>query len=89
MFCSWSNLKSSREKVPSSRFDLSMTGMCGAIFFSLTIQLSVSAEPAAHSFIPDDRRTSAHVSDAPLGCFLGWRFWLCRKLEHSCLLTLE
>jgi hypothetical protein len=55
----------------------------------LTIQLSVSAEPAAHSFIPDDRRTSAHVSDAPLGCFLGWRFWLCRKLEHSCLLTLE
>ncbi len=37
--------KSSREKVPSSRFDLSMTGMCGAIFFSLTIQLSVSAEP--------------------------------------------
>src|SRR6516162_5718189 len=31
MFRSWSNLKSSREKVPSSRFDLSMTGMCGAI----------------------------------------------------------
>src|SRR2546426_2487973 len=49
MFRSWSNLKSSREKVPSSRFDLSMTGMCGAIFFSLTIQLSVSAEPYAVS----------------------------------------
>src|SRR5437660_9332888 len=32
MFRSWSKLKSSREKVPSSRFDLSMTGMCGAIF---------------------------------------------------------
>src|SRR5258708_37695090 len=42
--------------------------------------------PAARGFIPDDRRTSAHVSDAPLGCFLGWRFWLCRKLKHRCLL---
>jgi len=41
-----------------------------------------------HRFIPDDRRTSAHVTDAPLCCFLGWRFWLCRKLEHRCLLTL-
>src|ERR1700730_10607270 len=29
---------SSRLKVPSSRFDLSITGMCGAIFFSLTSQ---------------------------------------------------
>jgi hypothetical protein len=29
----------------------------------------------------------AHVRDAPLRCFLGWRFWLCRKLEHGCLLT--
>src|SRR6266508_4240180 len=47
MFRSWSNLKSSREKVPSSRFDLSMTGMCGTIFFSLTTQLSVSAYLAA------------------------------------------
>jgi hypothetical protein len=46
------------------------------------------AMPAARGFIPDDRRTSAHVSDAPLGCFLGWRFWLCRKLKHRCLLTL-
>lgn len=26
----WANLKSSREKVPSLRFDLSMTGMCGS-----------------------------------------------------------
>jgi hypothetical protein len=34
------------------------------------------------------RRASAHVSDAPLGCFLGCRFWLCRKLKHGCLLTL-
>src|SRR6266487_3159288 len=31
MFRSWSNLKSSREKVPSSRFDLSMTGIGGEI----------------------------------------------------------
>src|SRR5262249_37322272 len=38
--------------------------------------------PAARGFIPDDRRTSAHVSSALLGCFLGWRFWLCRKLKH-------
>jgi hypothetical protein len=45
--------------------------------------------PAARGFIPDDWRASAHVSDAPLGCFLGWRFWLCRKLKHRCLLTLE
>jgi hypothetical protein len=37
---------------------------------------------------PDDRRASAHVSDAPLGRFLGWCFWLCRKLEHRCLLAL-
>src|SRR6516164_11730206 len=44
--------------------------------------------PAARGFIPDDRRTSAHVSDAPLGCFLGWRFRPCRKLKHRCLLTL-
>jgi hypothetical protein len=47
------------------------------------------AAPAALGFIlPDDRRASAHVSDALLGCFLGWRFWLCRKLKHRCLLTL-
>ena len=46
------------------------------------------AMPAARGFIPDDRRTSAHVSDALLGGFLGWRFWLCRKLKHRCLLTL-
>jgi hypothetical protein len=32
------------QKVPSSHFDLSMTGMCGTIFFSLTIQLSAAAE---------------------------------------------
>src|SRR6266478_4888096 len=44
------------------------------------------AMPAARGFIPDDRRTSAHVIDALLGCFLGWRFWLCRKLKHRCLL---
>src|SRR6266853_1455661 len=32
MFCSLSKLKSSRLKVPSSRFDLSTTGICGANF---------------------------------------------------------
>jgi hypothetical protein len=48
----------------------------------------LAAAPAASGFIPDDRRASAHVSDALLGCFLGWRFWLCRKLKHRCLLTL-
>jgi hypothetical protein len=47
-----------------------------------------AASNAAVGFIPDDRRTSAHVSDAPLGCFLGWRFWLCRKLKHRRLLPL-
>jgi hypothetical protein len=45
--------------------------------------------PAAHGLIPDDRRTSAHVADTPLDCFLGWRFGLCRKLKHRCLLTLD
>ena len=30
---------------PSSRLDLSMTGMCGVIFFSSTIQWSVAADP--------------------------------------------
>jgi hypothetical protein len=40
------------------------------------------------SIYSDDRRTSAHVTDAPLCCFLGWRFWTCRKLERRCLLTL-
>ena len=36
-----SNVKSSRLKVPSSRLDLSMTGMCGAIFLSWTSQLQI------------------------------------------------
>ena len=31
-------------------------------------------------FYSDDRRTSANVSNTPVGCFLGQRFWLCRKL---------
>jgi hypothetical protein len=35
------------------------------------------------------RRISADVNDAPVGYFLGWRFWLCRKLKHRCLLTLD
>jgi hypothetical protein len=39
-------------------------------------------------FYLDDRRTSADVSDTPVGCFLGQRFWLCRKLKHGCLLVL-
>jgi hypothetical protein len=43
---------------------------------------------AARGLFPNDRRASAHVSDAPLGRFLGWRFWLCRKLKHRCLLAL-
>jgi hypothetical protein len=40
-----SKVKSSREKVPSSRLDLSITGICGAIFLSLTSQLSIAADP--------------------------------------------
>ena len=32
---------------------------------------------------------SAHVGDTPLGCFLGWRFGLGRKLKHRCRLTFE
>src|SRR6266487_5068135 len=31
---------------------------------------------------------SANVDDARLGRRLGWRFRLCRKLKHRCLLTL-
>src|SRR5438046_2277325 len=38
---SLSNKKSSREKVPSSRFDLSMTGMCGTMLVLLTNQFEV------------------------------------------------
>src|ERR1700694_2848168 len=41
--------ESCRLNEPSSRLDLSMTGMCGAIFFSLTTQLSVAADPYAVS----------------------------------------
>jgi hypothetical protein len=36
-----------------------------------------------------DRRTLAQRSDAPLGCFFGWRFWLCRKLQYRCFLTVQ
>jgi hypothetical protein len=36
-----------------------------------------------------DRRTLAQRNDAPLGCFLGWRFWLCRKLKYCCFLTVQ
>ena len=42
---SLSNLKSSRLKVPFSRLDLSITGMCGAIFLSLTSQLRFAPDP--------------------------------------------
>src|SRR5262249_41873158 len=42
---SLSNLKSSRLKIRSSRFDLSITGMCGAIFLSLTSQLRFAPDP--------------------------------------------
>jgi hypothetical protein len=51
-------------------------------------QAQVMGNADGSSFIPHNRRSSAHVSDAPLGCLLGWRFWLCRKLKHGCLLTL-
>src|SRR6266446_2444261 len=34
------------------------------------------------------QRMSANVDDARLGRRLGWRFRLCRKLKHRCLLTL-
>ena len=34
-----------REKVPSSRFDLSNTGICGAMPFSSTSQFSIGAAP--------------------------------------------
>src|SRR5690349_11562724 len=34
------------------------------------------------------QRMSANVDDARLGRRLGWRFRLCRKLKHHCLLTL-
>jgi hypothetical protein len=51
-------------------------------------QAEPPALPAARGFVPDDRRVSAYVNDTPLGYFLGWRFWLCRKLKHRCLLTL-
>jgi hypothetical protein len=40
-----SKVKSSRENVPSSRLDLSMTGMWGAICFSVSNQLRFAAEP--------------------------------------------
>src|SRR5438105_4434481 len=40
-----SKWKSGRLNVPSSRSDFSHTGMCGSIFFSLTIQLSIGAAP--------------------------------------------
>src|SRR5260370_19832013 len=42
-------VKRSRLKVPSSRFDLSITGMCGAIFLSLTSQFRFAPEPYAVS----------------------------------------
>src|ERR1700722_10923605 len=37
--------KSLREKVPSSRCDLSFTGICGAMPFSSTSQFSIEAAP--------------------------------------------
>src|SRR5215510_14199317 len=40
-----SKVKSSREKVPSSRLERSQTGMCGAICFSLTSQFRLAADP--------------------------------------------
>lgn len=43
------NVKSGRLKVPSSRLAFSQTGMCGSMFFSLTIQFSKGAAPYAVS----------------------------------------
>jgi hypothetical protein len=40
-----SKAKSARENVPSVRLDLSKTGMCGAMSFSLTSHARLSAEP--------------------------------------------
>jgi hypothetical protein len=40
-----SKTKSARENVPSVRFDLSKTGMCGAIPLCLTSQAKLSADP--------------------------------------------
>jgi hypothetical protein len=37
--------ESARENVPSVRLDLSKTGMCGVMSFSLTSQARLSAEP--------------------------------------------
>src|SRR5258708_18448519 len=61
-FRSLSNVKSSRLKIPSSRTDLSFTGMCGAIFFSLTIQLSVGAYPYAESAVSSFAFIPHHTS---------------------------
>src|SRR6516164_10195469 len=35
------------------------------------------------------QRMSAHVSDALLGCFLSWRFLLCRKLKQLTLMQVR
>jgi hypothetical protein len=41
--------KSLRDKAPSSRFDSSFTGICGAMLFSSTSQFSIGAAPQAVS----------------------------------------
>jgi hypothetical protein len=61
-FRSLSNVKSSRLKVPSSRFDLSITGMCGAIFFSLR---SSSASPLSRRPYPPSAAWALILTAAP------------------------
>jgi len=64
-----SKLKSAREKVPSVRPDLSMTGMCGVIPFSSTSQARLAAESLIetllHSYIQHLAKSDQSVSSSP------------------------
>ena len=40
-----SKIKSARDRVPSLRLDLSITGICGMILLSFTSQPRLAAEP--------------------------------------------
>jgi hypothetical protein len=61
------NLKASRLKVPSSRFDLSITGMCGAIFFSYEpVEKAVSA--ASRSGLISKRSSVRSIMAFTRGC---------------------
>ena len=54
----------------------------------ITERAEPPAKLTAHATRSRDPTVSADVYDAPLGCFLGRRLRLCRKLKHRCLLTL-